>query len=260
MKVASYHLHDLRNRLFILSAAILFVWPVLGHPPSSMTVSYDQKAGEIVVEYTHLVSSPAHFLNYTEIRRNGDIYLTENYSSQPTDDSFIYRYEVAAEAGDTFEITVDCSFGGSGTRELVIDSDESPDGGLELWILHAITTGFAFGLGMASVVMIYLKGHRWWFKAHKYFAYAQSIAVIAGLVIGIYMVEEWGSGHIRVPHSYVGLAATVAVIANLILGEIVTRVRKAKMALRKIHIYVGWVALALLAWATYWGLTQAGII
>jgi len=250
------------NRLvssLLLMATICLIGYVAAHPPSKMELSYDHEAGDLVVEYSHLVSNVDHYLNYTEIWKNGELYRTEIYDSQPTQDSFAYRYEVDAEEGDVFSVYVDCSFGGSMERELVVGSDGS-EGEVELWIWHAVVMGLAFALLAVSTVALYMKGHRWWFKVHKYLGYVGSVAAIAGLVIGVYMVSRWGGGHIRVAHSYIGLAAMVVALLNVVLGIVFTKVRAFKRKVRTFHRIIGWIALGLMALAILWGLSQSGLI
>jgi hypothetical protein len=112
----------------ILLSLILTVLPapISAHPPSKMVLEYDTDTQTISASITHSVSDPAnHYVERIEIEKNGDPYLTEDYTSQPTTSSVTYTYTVTADDGDLLEVTAYCSLFGDITEQITV-SKPSP--------------------------------------------------------------------------------------------------------------------------------------
>jgi hypothetical protein len=92
----------------ILLSLILTVLPapLSAHHPSKLVLEYNTDTQALSASITHSVSDPAnHYVKKIEIKKNGDPYLTEDYTSQPTTSSFTYTYTVTADDGDVLEVT-----------------------------------------------------------------------------------------------------------------------------------------------------------
>jgi hypothetical protein len=57
-----------------------------------------------------------------EIKKNADLYLTEDYTSQPTTSTFTYTYDVTAGDGDLLEVTAYCNLYGSITDQITVST------------------------------------------------------------------------------------------------------------------------------------------
>ena len=93
--------------------------PVSAHSPENVQLEYDSSAQTLKVTITHNTSSPdTHFVKSVVLKKNGLILSVNEYSNQPTMDTFTYVYDMSAEDGDTFEVTANCSISGSKTSTL----------------------------------------------------------------------------------------------------------------------------------------------
>ncbi|MFO7676985.1 MAG: hypothetical protein R6V50_01175 [Thermoplasmatota archaeon] len=114
----------------LLLSTILFAVPTLAHPPQDMVLDYNLTTSELNVTITH--DTPAttlHYINKVEIRVNDILILSEEYTSQPTNNVFTYTYIVEAEIGDVISVTAYCNIQGSITRSITVrdpTQDEAP--------------------------------------------------------------------------------------------------------------------------------------
>jgi hypothetical protein len=98
----------------------------VAHPPSNMQVSYNATGEDLFVTITHIVPNPGvHYVQKVAIFRNGNLVNSSTYTSQPSPDTFAYRYGLHASGGDRFEVTASCSIGGSVTRTLTVTPVET---------------------------------------------------------------------------------------------------------------------------------------
>jgi len=89
-----------------------------------MTVSYNLETQDIRVTITHPISDPTtHYIYKVELKKNGLIYNTSTYTSQPDPNSFTYTYQVNATIGDTIDVTASCIQGGSKTLQHTISTN-----------------------------------------------------------------------------------------------------------------------------------------
>jgi hypothetical protein len=120
MEKSSHHSRCLLKAaliLFLLAAALPFFPPALAHSPSEMAIAYDEAAQELVVTLTHGVPDPAtHYVKEVVIRANNVPVQDVRYTSQPSKDTFAYRYSIPTKSGDTIDVTAECVLGGSITR------------------------------------------------------------------------------------------------------------------------------------------------
>jgi len=104
--------------IVVVIAGGLLMVPVSAHPPSGMSVTY-QEPKELLVSITHAVPNPGeHYINEVTISVNGKVVNTSRYTSQPSADTFSYTYPVEAVTGDEIKVTATCSLAGSMTRTL----------------------------------------------------------------------------------------------------------------------------------------------
>jgi len=111
--------------IFLLLLVFLAV-PVQAHPPSDVTLSYDQGNQMLNVTITHKVSAPSsHYVARVELAKNGQIANSYDYISQPTSSQFTYSYAMNASEGDVLKATATCSIAGSKSGELMIPGNSN---------------------------------------------------------------------------------------------------------------------------------------
>ena len=100
------------------------------HPPQDMVLEYDLETSTLEVTITHNTPGPTlHYVNKIDIEKNGELYLSEDYDSQPTTASFTYSYTVEASIGDELKVTAYCNIQGSISKSLTVrdpSQDEAP--------------------------------------------------------------------------------------------------------------------------------------
>lgn len=91
------------------------------HPPKEVKLVYNVTSQKLEVTITHETSFPGfHYINKTEIRKNGESIGVYNYHIQPTKSDFTYTYNVPAVQGDVLEVTATCKLSGSKTAKLTV--------------------------------------------------------------------------------------------------------------------------------------------
>jgi len=113
-----------RSILLVIGTFLVISNTVCANAPSGMTVSYNLETQDIRVTITHPVSDPTtHYIYKVELKKNGLIYNTSTYTSQPDPNSFTYTYQVNATIGDTIDVTASCIQGGSKTLQHTISTN-----------------------------------------------------------------------------------------------------------------------------------------
>lgn len=120
-----------RSILLIILLAGLSVLPlaVNAHPPSSMDISYDTDDQTLNVTISHGVSNvDSHYIERLEVRKNDSVYLSRDYTSQPSTSTFTYSLDVPATEGDTLSVTAICNQYGSLQKTLVVNGETTGNG------------------------------------------------------------------------------------------------------------------------------------
>lgn len=116
--------------IMLLLSTLLFAVPTLAHPPQDMVLDYNLTTSELNVTITHdTPASTFHYINKVEIRINDVLFLTEEYTGQPTNNVFTHMYIVEAEIGDVISVMAYCNIQGSITRSITVrdpTQDEAP--------------------------------------------------------------------------------------------------------------------------------------
>lgn len=102
-------------------ALLLVLSSAAAHPPSNVSLSYDQDNSTLNVTITHTVSDPAkHYIKMVELFKNGQMILSEDYTSQPTLATFTQSYQLNATAGDVIAAKATCVISGSRSAEITV--------------------------------------------------------------------------------------------------------------------------------------------
>jgi hypothetical protein len=105
--------------LALLAVVCLLTLPVTAHPPSDMSVSYNEISRLLIVTITHQVPNPQnHYIKEVLVTINGKTVNDTFYTSQPDPDTFTYTYPIDTKTGDEIAVTASCVLTGSLTRTL----------------------------------------------------------------------------------------------------------------------------------------------
>ena len=95
---------------YLIIVMMLVITPFLGinvtaHPPIDMSLEYDIDTDSLIVTITHETPAPTiHYINKIDITKNEVLFLSEEYTSQPTNDIFSYTFNPDATFGDFIEV------------------------------------------------------------------------------------------------------------------------------------------------------------
>jgi len=118
-----------------------------------------------------------------------------------------------------------------------------------LWPYHAIFMSLAMIFLMAAMFCVVYKRKlkKRYLGYHHILGTSGVVCATIGLIIGIYMVNQLGSGHIRVVHSALAVVDLAVAFTALSLGFVFVRRKDLKRKVRKPHMYVGGLAILLMA-------------
>ena len=115
--------------LIFLAGLSLFPLVVHAHPPSSMEIAYDADIQTLNVTISHGVSNvDTHYIQMLEVRKNDSLYLSQDYTSQPSTSTFTYSLDVPATKGDKLSITAICNQYGSLQKTFVVNGETTGNG------------------------------------------------------------------------------------------------------------------------------------
>lgn len=256
-----------------LLALIVVCGQASAHPPSDMNLVGDTDSNSILVTLTHRVQDiSSHYVSEIEIWKNGETIETVRYSSQPSPDSFTYRYNLPLDAGDTATVIARCNIGGEITREYQntgktgsdVHTPVSPSTSWysSLLPVHAALMVAAFSCFLISALLpiigTRLKG---WYRLHTWISAAGAVLMIPALVISYAMVSLSGGPNFRVPHAYLGILVAAVLLLLLGLAFIRNSVEiERKKQVRFIHLWLGRLLVILMALNILAGLYTAGLL
>lgn len=259
----------------VLLFFILLLFTVSGHvsahSPSGMDIRYDSTAGSLTVTLTHIVDNPGvHYVNEVEVTRKGEILQRVSYSSQPSRDTFSYRYPLVLSAGDTVRVTARCNIGGSMSNEYTLPSAQGPGGGqvspsstagpLSTWVLHAvfILASLFLLLGVA-LLPTYGTEFKGWFRYHVILAGIGVILMAAAIGLLIITGFSTGGSFFRQAHVILGILVILLLFCTSFAGIFRNRKVSGRIRVRTIHIWLGRALVTLAIANILLGLAGVGI-
>lgn len=260
--------NNLIRKTFTLMLFIIFIFsimsqPVSAHAPSKMKLVYDKSTQELEITITHRVDDEnVHYIYQINIWKNGDLFITLNYTNQPTKEKFSYEQTIPADEDDVLKVTAYCNFGGDITTILdLAKGTESETESEELWPFHSLPMLLGFlmmivGISIAKV----MKKKDWWFKAHRTLNLIGTVLAIIGLIMAIYMVTEAGGGHFSVPHAILGGITITLLILSPILGFSIMKAGASAAQIRTAHRWVGRIAISMMLIVMITGYSLVGIL
>lgn len=83
-------------------------------PPKDIKLDYDQATQMLKVTIVHFtLAESLHYIKHVLVKKNGVEVGSYFYKSQPERETFTYTYSLAANPGDTIEVTAACNIWGS---------------------------------------------------------------------------------------------------------------------------------------------------
>ncbi|MHA2431569.1 MAG: hypothetical protein ACXACC_11155, partial [Promethearchaeota archaeon] len=115
--------------VLMLMCSSLFVIQVTAHPPENIELTYDISTNNLTVIITHNTADPnSHYVEKVEIYKNNIEIQDEDYTSQPTADTFTLTFFVEAVEGDILKVEATDNLGGKTEEEITVTNgnDNNP--------------------------------------------------------------------------------------------------------------------------------------
>jgi hypothetical protein len=118
-----------------------------------------------------------------------------------------------------------------------------------LWPYHAIAMSMAMIFLIAAMFCVVYKKNlkKRYLRYHHILGSSGVVSAIVGLIIGVYMVAQLEAGHVRIAHSVLAVLDLGVAIVALYLGFVFMRKKELKRKVRKPHMYIGGLAILLMA-------------
>lgn len=97
-----------------------------------------------------------------------------------------------------------------------------------------------------AAVARYMKGKKWWLKAHRIFGILGAFQVWAGFLTAVVMTSRYGGRHFDFPHAWLGLGTALLALASPLAGQGQLTLRSHAARLRIVHRRIGRLTLAFL--------------
>lgn len=125
---------------------------VLGHPASNVDINYNFNEQSLTVTISHNTDNKeTHYIEKIEVYKNGVTVIDEDYTSQPSSNTFTISFNVSANDGDVLKVETECNLVGKTEDSLTVKSSEnggSTDNG------DNSTPGFELILVGCSIVLV----------------------------------------------------------------------------------------------------------
>ena len=152
-----YHSH-IPSILYIVAAVLavfILIPPVSAHPPSDMSVTYNEISKDLRISITHAVPNPGeHYIKEVTVTINGKVVNDSRYTSQPSPDTFTYTYPIGTVTGDEIKVTATCSLSGSISRTLYNTGSLASTPSPRSQPTQKAAAGFVPLLGIAAAYLI----------------------------------------------------------------------------------------------------------
>lgn len=112
------------NRFFKLNLVLFFLIlysSVIAHPAEDIILKYDSKNRVLSIGVMHDTLTPQHYVNKINIKINGKLWITQNFSAQISSEAQAAGYAaVDLNKGDVVEVSVTCSKTGKLSKTFTI--------------------------------------------------------------------------------------------------------------------------------------------
>lgn len=247
--------------LAALFAVMLFAPAASAHPPQKVECAYNYNTQSLTVTITHRVSTSDHYIFKVVVTKNGAPYKTYNYTNQPDPNVFSYNYDVPAADGDVLRAQAYCSYGGDNGATVTARAGQTTTGSYSpppLWLYHAVAMSAGLTLLLGSVGFVYAQKLPHWIASHKKIGALGTAVSLIGLSIGVYMVQNAGTGQFQAVHGIIGIITFIIIFCTPIAG--MAQLKIPSKGKRTAHIWMGRIGAATMIITVVLGLIRAGII
>jgi hypothetical protein len=108
--------------LSLTTALFLLASPILAHPPSDITASYDPASKYLTVRVFHnTFNTRIHYIKYVSVSVNGSPMLVQNFRSQlNSKEQDVVFLTPDLQTGMTVEVNGKCSLFGEKTKQITL--------------------------------------------------------------------------------------------------------------------------------------------
>ena len=114
------------------------------------------------------------------------------------------------------------------------------------WPYHALLMSVGFILLVTGVIVVRSRKTGTWYKSHMILETIGGACIVAGLIVGIYMVALSGLPHLRNIHEILGVIIGILLIITIPLGYSIKPAHTSKKAIRVSHRWLGRISLVLM--------------
>jgi desulfoferrodoxin (superoxide reductase-like protein) len=114
----------------IMIVFVLFMVPLLAHPPQSLKLEFDTETSVLSVTVNHNVNDATrHYIKQVEVELNGQKIIEQSFKKQVNNEEQQVCYRIIdAKQGDRISVEAYCSISGKKKAQLVV-TDEKTDAG-----------------------------------------------------------------------------------------------------------------------------------
>lgn len=111
-------------KIFLIMSFLILInssQTVFAHPASNIDLEYNYNNQKLTSTITHNTpDKEGHYIYKLKIYRNDIIVNDNEYTSQPTDNTFELLFDVSADEGDILKVWVECNIGGTNEKSITI--------------------------------------------------------------------------------------------------------------------------------------------
>jgi len=117
-------------KILKIMMATLFIFAVIissncvtGHPASNVDLEYDFDNQKLNVTISHNTdNTDTHYIERVEVYKNGVTIIEEDYTSQPSSNTFTLSFDISADDGDVLKVETECSISGKTEDSITVDT------------------------------------------------------------------------------------------------------------------------------------------
>ncbi len=143
--------------LFILGL-VVNSYCVSGHPASNVDLKYDFDNQKLNITISHITDDTnTHYIEKVEIYKNGVTIIEEDYTSQPSSNTFTLSFDVSTNDGDVLKVETECSISGKTEDSITVKSEGD---GISTEKDDTSTPGFGFLIAILGITLFILLKRR----------------------------------------------------------------------------------------------------
>jgi len=107
--------------MFFIITLIIISNYATAHPASNVDLKYDFDNQKLNITIFHNNDNvDTHYIKKVEVYKNGITIIEEDYTSQPSSNTFTLSFDVSADEGDVLKVQTECSISGKTEDSLTV--------------------------------------------------------------------------------------------------------------------------------------------